>query len=71
MPTSMCAVWFVGSLPAAWGTMTKISNLRLSGNELTGTLLPAWGAMSTLTALSLDGNLLQVRGCEACQDHMM
>lgn len=51
--------------------MTKISNLRLSGNELKGTLPPAWGAMSTLTALSLDGNLLQVRGCEACQDRIM
>ncbi|CEM32812.1 unnamed protein product [Vitrella brassicaformis CCMP3155] len=49
---------FQGSLPAEWGSLTKLESLILKENNLTGTIPEQWGNLSSLQWLDLGGNRL-------------
>lgn len=55
-PTSFVLLRFSGPLPSAWSTLTALTYMDLSYNQLSGSLPAAWSSLQLLTHLDLGYN---------------
>ena len=59
-PFVYVCVFVQGTLPAAWSTLTKLTDVDVSDNNLTGSLPVAWSTMPTLATIDASDNSLEV-----------